>query len=103
MDYINENILNTKKVQEENSGVIEKLVLTLDDKKYAEMLKDDMVLAGVPKTDIKVRSIKNSKNCKLTIFSADVNIQKVIRMFMGEGYELSTSEIEKLLNIKIVF
>ena len=87
----------------EEKNTIEKIVITLQTKKAAELLKKDLVEAGVVKSDIRLKT--NSKNgcCSLTMSvkeNAD-NIRKMISMFMGEGYDLSIPEIEKILKLKI--
>ena len=84
-----------------HDGDIEKLVITLTEKKYADDLKKDMIEAGVPKTHIKVRTDKDTNQCKLTVYNAQFYMNNIVDMFMGEGYELTIPQIEKLLNIII--
>lgn len=82
-------------------GDIEKLIITLTEKKYAEDLKNDIIEAGVPNTEVKIRTVKDSNQCKLTVYNAQFYMNTIVDMFRGPGYELTIPEIEKLLNIKI--
>jgi hypothetical protein len=86
---------------DKKEGYIEKLIITIKDKKTSDILRDDMITAGVPKIDLRVRLDKENKNYNLTIYNAQNNLGKIITMFQNEEYGLSIPEIEELLNIKI--
>ena len=86
---------------DKKDGYIEKLIIMIKDKKTSDILRDDMINAGVPKIDLRVRLDKETKNYNLTIYNAQSNLGKIITMFQNEEYGLSIPEIEELLNIKI--
>lgn len=88
-------------MEEKNS--IEKVFITLQTKKAAELLKKDLVEVGVPKTDIRLKNNSDNGSCTLNMVSGENcnNLRKMIAMFMNEGYELSIPEIENILKIKI--
>ena len=90
---------NTDKILQE--GDIEKLIITLTEKKYAEDLKNDIIESGVPKSEVKIRTDKDTNQCKLTVYNAQFYMNTIVDMFRGPGYELTIPEIEKLLNVRI--